>query len=212
MRRNKTMKGGVLGIPFTPNISTPKALQIIDPTVFRDTGYAHAENAFKNQTKYPVTAPIGDSANIAIATKLKTDYAAFYRSLSGVEEKKISNCQLNLITKSGTICNPLQKRVMVTPEKFNEIIDYIAENKIAKKNMSSWIPTAKVTKTRNQEYIDFGESLKRLTPSNTGATAVAGAAVQLKGVASSAMSNMGRTIAGKVTGFGSLGSFLGNKQ
>jgi hypothetical protein len=203
------MKGGVLGIPFTPKFSTPEALQTIDPTVFKNTGYAHAENAFKNQTKYPVKAPIGYPANIAIATKLKTDYAEFYRSL-GVEEKKISNCQLNLITKSGTICNPLQKRVMVTPEKFNEIIDYIAENKIAKKNMSSWNPTAKVTKTRNQEYIDFGESLNKLTPSNTGATAAAGALGNITGFAGSAMDNIGSNMKSNMKS--RFGSLFGNKS
>ena len=88
---------------------------------------------------------------------------------------------------------------MVTPEQFNEIIDYIAENKIAKKNMSSWNPTAKVTKTRNQEYIDFGESLKRLTPlSNTGATAALGA-----------VGNMASNLAGKLPS--GLGSLFGKK-
>jgi hypothetical protein len=207
------MKGGVLGIPFTPKLSIPG----ISREECKQSGYAFAIGSL---TKGGNPVP-----NKEQGTNLKQQYSTYYNELGGDSNKQnipvytpniagdsLVSSGLSILKKHagnmvgairGATEIPGSDKSMLRPKDFNNIMDKIT---------SDWINdflTKRVLKSTNQELVDFGLSYTKMMdakkknpkPSNTGATVAAGAADQLKGVASSAMSNMAGKLPG---GLGSL--------
>ncbi len=209
VRRNKTMKGGMLGfsLPSIPGISREECKQ---------SGYAFAIGSLTKGGNPQVP-------NKEQGTKLKQQYSTYYDTLGGIPSNQnipvytpntagdsLVSGGLSIIKKQagnlvgaipGATSVPGNIKSMLRPKDFNNIMDKIT---------SDWINdflTKRVLKSTNQELVDFGLSYTKMMealnpkPSNTGATAAAGAVDKLKGFTGSAVSNMAGKLPG---GLGSL--------
>lgn len=186
VRKNKTMRGGLLGFGVIGKAANflSKGVPITLET-FKKEGYGYAENVlYTSSQKVKGYELSKNNINHTNLQKIKNDYNTYYNSLQEVD-KKITKWIPNMpfdFTLPSVISNvsPDSITLLVPPKEFNEIIDYITSNSIENKN----IPL--LTKQRNQLYGNFGNSFKKFIESKTGGSGIGNLAGAAEGVFASA--------------------------
>ena len=213
VRRNKTMKGGMLGMSM-PGVTK---------TDFMNSGYKFAVHSLTNNE------PEKLNDILKISDKIKKDYSDYWNKAQPNERtiliykpnvsrgvfSKVAGFASNLVGIPGATPTGTETKQMLTPANFNSIMDKIKMKWVD--TISNGI-TGRVLTSTNQSFVDFGLSYTKLMKvnnaaekatqnpqTNTGsnpATSAASAADNVKGMIGS--------FAGKFPGVGSVaGKFPG---